>query len=193
MTDQNLMTRRSVAAGVERRAATATTYDAEARTVEMVLATETPILMPGWRIGIEQRTYYEILDCSPEAVDLSQVEAGNAPLLDSHGRWSLADRLGVLNSARLEGGQLIVVAGFGESEAARTLEAEVAAGTAPPASAGYAIQQLVLERFEGDIQSIARLAGRCARAPSPRLPPIRTQGFGRSTVPTPASSWRPAP
>jgi hypothetical protein len=148
---QALSTRRSVAAGVQRRVATATTYDSVARTVELVLATDTPILMPGWKIGIDQRTYYEILDCTPGACDLSQVAAGNAPLLDTHGRWSLADRLGVLNSARFENGQLIVVAGFGQSEAARTLEAEVAAGTAPPASAGYAIQQLVLERFEGDI------------------------------------------
>lgn len=148
---QELSTRRSVAAGVERRAAVATTYDAEARTVELVLATETPVLMPGWRIGIDQRNYYEVLTCTPEACDLGQVEAGNAPLLDTHGRWSLADRLGVLNSARFEGRQLIVVAGFGQSEAARSLEAEVAAGTAPPASAGYAVQELILERFDGDI------------------------------------------
>lgn len=146
-----LMTRRSVAAGVERRAASSTSYDPAARTVEIRLATETPVLMPGWKIGIDQRQYYEILDCSPEACDLSQVRAGNAPLLDSHQRWSLADRLGVIDSARFEGRELIVVAALGQSQGARDLEAEIAAGTPPPASAGYAIQQLVLERFEGEI------------------------------------------
>jgi phage major head subunit gpT-like protein len=145
------MTRRSIAAGVSRRAVSASSYDAEARTVEMRLVTETPILMPGWKIGIEARAYYEILDCSPSAVDLSMVAPGNCPLLDSHGRYELADMLGIVNSARLENRELIIVAGFGQSDAARSLEAEVAAQTAPPASAGYAIQELLLERFEGDI------------------------------------------
>lgn len=144
-------TRRSVAAGVQRRAAVATTYDPQARTVEIVLATETPVLMPGWRIGIDQPSYYEILTCTPDACDLSQVAAGNAPLLDSHDSYSLGERLGVLNAARFENRQLIVVAAFGQSEGARGLEAEVAAGTAPPASAGYRVQELILERFDGDI------------------------------------------
>jgi len=145
------MTRRQVAAVVERRAGRTSSYDAEARTVQIVIATETPVRMPGWRIGIDARYYYEILDCTPGAVDLSEVETGNCPVLDSHGRWSLQDRLGVVNRASVEGREVVLVATFGQSQAARDLEAEVAADTAPPASAGYAVSELILERYEGDV------------------------------------------
>ncbi|HYD45103.1 MAG TPA: hypothetical protein VEA79_07560 [Phenylobacterium sp.] len=141
-------TRRAVGVGVQSRAAKSTTYDPEARTVELVVATETPVRTPGWKIGIDT-DYWEILECSRDAVDLSQVEAGNAPLLDTHDRFSLDGQLGRLRQARVENNQVIVLAALGESEKARTLEADIAADTAPSVSAGYVIQELILVRNPG--------------------------------------------
>lgn len=68
-------------------------YDAATRTVELITATETPVRMPGWLVGLDCEFYYEVLDCSPGAVDMSQLDAGNAPLLDTHDRFQLAARL----------------------------------------------------------------------------------------------------
>ena len=133
------------------RLAAASTYDAEARTVEITAATENPVRMPGWQLGIDYEYYLEILDCSLNSVDFSQVAAGNCPLLDSHGRWSLEDRLGVIRTARIENKELITLAAFGQSDKARTVEADVAANTAPKASVGYRREQMIFERMEGEV------------------------------------------
>lgn len=133
------------------RFAAAPTFDADTRTVEIVLATETMVRMPGWFLGIPEDAYYEVLECSPAAVDLDQVRAGNCPLLDAHQRWSIKDRLGDVKDGRCEGGQLIVTAALGQSAAARMLEADLAAGTPPKVSAGYKRNQVRFERMEGEI------------------------------------------
>lgn len=135
----------------QRFAQAAPSYDADARTVEIVIATETPVKTPGYMIGIDHRYYLEILDCRPGSVDLSQVEAGNCPLLDAHSRYAVADQLGKATAARCEGGQVIVSGALGQSEAARSLEADIAAGTAPKASAGFSRDQVMFERMEGDL------------------------------------------
>jgi hypothetical protein len=141
--------RRAVGRAVARRAVRASTYDAEAHTVELVAATDAMIRVPGWNIGIDS-DYYEILDMSPGAVDLTQVAAGNCPLLADHNHWSLEDRLGAIVSGRLESGQLITVAEFGRSPAAQNIEAEMGTTTPPPCSAGYRLDELVLQGFHDD-------------------------------------------
>ena len=108
-------TRRQVAGGVSYRPLTTSTYDANARTVDLVAATETPVRMPGWRIGIEG-DFLEILDMA--GVDLSAVATGNVPLLDSHNSYELAARLGGVTAARTESTRLITTVRFGESEPA---------------------------------------------------------------------------
>jgi hypothetical protein len=133
------------------RFAAAPSYDAGARTVELVAATETPVRMPGWLLGIDADHYLEVLDCRAEAVDLTQVEAGNAPMLDTHGRWALDDRLGQVKSVRFEPGKVISLCAFGQSEKARAQEAEFAAGTPPKPSVGYKREQMIFERMEGDL------------------------------------------
>ncbi|WCP71559.1 phage major capsid protein [Sphingomonas hankookensis] len=134
------------------RLAVAEGYDAAARTVELTTATETPVLMPGWAVGLSDcEVYYEILDCSPAAVDLSQVADGNVPVLDTHNRWNLRDRLGTIRQARIEAREVVTVAAFGQSDEARAVEANFAAGTPPKVSVGYRRRQMVLAGMEGDI------------------------------------------
>jgi hypothetical protein len=126
-------------------------YDPATRTVTIVAATETPCLMPGWIIGIDERQYYEVLDCRAEAVDLSHVEAGNAPLLDAHNRWSMDDRLGGISSVRFENGNAIAVATMAQNDRAVAIAAELEAGGKLKASVGYRRLAMQLERMEGDI------------------------------------------
>ncbi|WP_298090437.1 HK97 family phage prohead protease [uncultured Sphingomonas sp.] len=133
------------------RLASNTGYDAATRTVELITATETPVRMPGWLVGLDCEFYYEILDCSPGAVDMSQLEAGNAPLLDTHDRFQLASRLGVARQAQVVAAQVITRCAFGQSARAREVEAEFAGGTPPKVSVGYRRNQMLLDRMDGDV------------------------------------------
>ncbi len=126
-------------------------YDAATRTVELITATETPVRMPGWLVGLDCEFYYEVLDCSQGAVDMSQLDAGNAPLLDTHDRFQLAARLGVARTALVAGGQVITRCAFGQSARAREVEAEFAGGTPPKVSVGYRRNQMLLDRMDGDV------------------------------------------
>jgi phage head maturation protease len=126
-------------------------YDVATRTVELITATETPVRMPGWLVGLDCEFYYEILDCSPGAVDLSQLAAGNVPMLDTHDRFQLASRLGVARQADIVSSQVITRCAFGQSPRAREVEAEFAAGTPPKVSVGYRRNQMLLDRMDGDV------------------------------------------
>lgn len=133
------------------RALALESYDQATRTVELVLATETRVRASGWRLGLDCEWYWEVLDCRAGSVDFSEVEAGNAPLLDAHNRWTVRDQLGKLASARAEGGKVIAVAALGQSEAARAVEAEIAGGTPPKVSAGFRRDEMILESIEDDV------------------------------------------
>lgn len=86
--------------------------------IEAVLATET----------IVSRAYGgEILRCTPEAVDLSAVEAGIAPVLIGHRAGGLADQIGTLEKTWFEDGKLIGSIRFGSRhpEIVRDIRAKV--------------------------------------------------------------------
>lgn len=126
-------------------------YDVATRSVELITATETPVRMPGWLVGLDCEFYWEVLDCSANAVDLTQLDAGNVPLLDTHDRFQLASRLGVARQAQVASGQVITRCAFGQSARAREVEAEFAAGTPPKVSVGYRRNQMLLDRMDGDV------------------------------------------
>ena len=144
------MVRRQVGVTVQRRAADVGTYNAVDHSVELIAATDSPIRMPGWRIGLST-DFYEILDMNAGSVDLSQVEAGNAPLLDSHSRYQISDRLGVVDRAFLEPGKLITKVRFSQSAKAQEVEADFAAGTPPKVSAGYRVSQYQFEGYQDEL------------------------------------------
>lgn len=109
-------------------------YDAEARTVEAVLAT-------GYRV----RRWYgeEELAITEEAVDLSRVELGQVRFLDHHNAYERGAILGVVEDARIERGALIGTIRFAETDAGRAAEAAAADGSLTGISVGYAVQRLV--------------------------------------------------
>lgn len=150
-TGQNVA--RQVDARMGQRFAPPTSFNAATRTMEIVAATETPVKMRGWEIGLDCDWYYEILDCRAESVDLTDVDAGNCPLLDAHSRWSMDQRAGNVTAVRFEPGKVVATGALGQNELARSIAAEMGAtnGVAIKVSAGYRREQMIFERFEGDI------------------------------------------
>lgn len=117
----------------------AATYDAEARTVEVVIST-----------GADVKRWYgvESLAISPEAVDLSRVAAGQCKLLDSHNQYAIEGILGSVLSARIEGGSLIGVVKFADTDPGRNAEAMVSRGELTGVSAGYLVQTWQLTQID---------------------------------------------
>ena len=118
-------------------------YDSESRTVEAVFSTGSRVR----RWGI-----FEELAITPEAIDLARVSAGQVRLLDSHSQDSIDDILGTVESARIEGDQLIGRIRFAASEAGRNAEAMVAAGDVGGISIGYRVTTWSIAQIENDIE-----------------------------------------
>lgn len=81
-----------------RAAFVADTFDEEARTVEVVFATDTPVLMRTW-----DGPFYEVLSFEPSHVRLDRLNAGG-PLLDQHNTYGgVTEQLGVVDKAWVVG------------------------------------------------------------------------------------------
>lgn len=109
--------------------------DEEARTVEYVLATETPVLRTSWRRG----RYQEILKCSPENANTRRLASGRAPWLLSHRSWDVDHKVGTIVGFRFEGAQLIVRVRYDKHERAEEIWQRVRRGELPSCSVGYSV------------------------------------------------------
>lgn len=131
------------------RAAEIGSYDPADNSVELIWTTGAAVRRRDWRSG---EYYSEILIVTPEAVDLSRLNAG-APLLDTHNDGSVRTVIGsvVPGSARIEGGkgyarvQLSTAAGDADAvEKIRT-------GIVRNVSVGYSLTRVqVIEKDDGD-------------------------------------------
>lgn len=155
---------------MQTRAATvAGSLDAEARTITVVFATETPVRRYSWELG---GRYDEILLCKRENLDLSR--ADNMCLLDSHGATSLDDRLGsvVPDSIRFEKGQVTAIVKLSRRAKAEELLQDIQDGMSLPISVGYRITQE--ESTEAEIGGV------------PTVRALKWQPIEISVVPVPA-------
>ena len=98
--------------------------DPKARTVPVVLSTETPV---------DRGDYVEVLDHSaPSSIDLSRAPL---PLIESHDQRQLP--IGVVDGLRLEGRKLRGIARFGSSPRAQEVFQDVLDGVLRSVSVGY--------------------------------------------------------
>ncbi len=115
------------------------TYDAETRTVELILSVGAQV---------ERWGFNEELEISADAIDLSRVEGGKCPLLNSHNRWSIGDILGQVLESRIEDvdGQpgLVAKVRFADTEAGREAEGMVSRGELRGVSIGYRVRKWAL-------------------------------------------------
>lgn len=107
-----------------------TTYDAQTRTVDVVMATETPV---------ERYGYAEVLSIQPRSWDTSRAENGGIPVLDSHQRYSTEAILGRVVGIQFKGGRMLGTVAFADTDAGRRAEGMVARGELPGVSIGYRI------------------------------------------------------
>ncbi|MEN9896044.1 MAG: hypothetical protein RIR97_1896, partial [Pseudomonadota bacterium] len=114
-------------------------FNAEARTVDLVLATETPVRRRNWEDG----TFDEILIVSKSAINPERLDS--MALLDSHDAYSgLDSRLGsiVPGSLRFDGKTAIVTAKISRNEKGESLFRDLEDGHVLGASVGYRIDSI---------------------------------------------------
>lgn len=104
------------------------------RTVIFPLSSETPY---------RRHRGDEVLIHTADAVDLSFLNGGTAPLLDSHDRWTgLKAQIGVILRAWLEDKRLYVEVKFSEKPEADAVYRDVLAGIVSNVSVGYDVTEI---------------------------------------------------
>lgn len=122
----------------------------------------------------------EILVHSPEAVDLTFLKSGNAPLLDSHNRRDGLDaQLGVITDAWLEERRLYVTVKFSNRKDAQEIRQDVDDGIIRNVSVGYDVHKI--ER-DVDAESYRVIKWTPKEASFVSIPADETVGVGRSAT-----------
>ena len=122
------------------------TVNVEGRTFECLFSTGAAVRRWTWSDGEIE----ESLDVSPEAMDLTRLEAG-APFLNSHSAWDLEDIIGVVESCRIEGGNAYATIRLSEREDVQPIWQDIQSGIIRNVSVGYSVQKYVVEREEGKL------------------------------------------
>jgi phage major head subunit gpT-like protein len=109
----------------------------EERSVEAVLATETPVEMMDW-----DRWEYvpEVLTAAGMRIRGGRT---SVPILDSHDRRSTKSILGVVKDIRVEGGQVVGRLVFDDTEEGRAAWIKVKSGSLTDVSVGYGVAKRV--------------------------------------------------
>lgn len=142
--------------------------NAEARTVELAFASETPY---------ERWWGTEVLDCGAESIRLERL-LNKAPLLFNHDRDQL---LGVVESVSLGQDRVCrAMVRFGNSEDAEEKFRDVQDGILTKVSVGYGIHELILEK-ESDEETVYRVTDwEPFEISMVTIPADDTVGIGRS-------------
>ncbi len=122
---------------------TASSYDAETHTVEAVFSAGSRVARWG---------AYEELEISALAIDLNRVALGQCRLLDTHKQDSVDSILGIVESARIEGGLLVGRIRFADTDAGRRAEGMVVRGELTGISVGYRVTTWTLASLENEVE-----------------------------------------
>lgn len=137
-------------------------------TYELTFSSEAPV---------ERWFGREILDHSPEAVDLSRAQMGLS-LLDSHDMRSV---IGIVNHVRVQDKKLRGIARFSRNAPAQAIKRDMRDGIRPFTSVGYGVSKYVLQESDkerGDTYRAARWMP--MEVSSVGIPADTSVGFGRS-------------
>ena len=112
------------------------TVNAEARTVELAFASETPVNR-GWET--------EILSCTPSAVRLDRIRSGGALLCDH----DPVDHIGIVESVQIGADRVVrAIVRFGKSARAEEVFADVLDGIRVNVSVGYMVHAAACTEVE---------------------------------------------
>ena len=123
---------------------------------------------------------FEILDHTSEAVDLSFLNSGNAPLLDSHCRDELECQIGVIQRAWLKDGRLYVEVRFSRKEGAQEILTDIMDGIIRNVSVGYDV--LAVGPLSPDTQEYRVTRWKPTEASFVTVPADATVGIGRNAT-----------
>jgi phage head maturation protease len=112
-----------------------TSFDADARTVEVVWSTGASVRRRDW-----DGEFIEELAMTPDAVDLSRLSAG-APVLAAHDAFSLNSVLGVVERAWLEGGEGRALLRFSDRAEVAPVLSDIRNGILRNISVGYDVMK----------------------------------------------------
>ena len=149
----------------------------ENRTVEVVFATEHPVLRYDWR---NDRYFWEVLGFNTGEADITRF-AGSAPVLDNHDSYAGArGTLGVVESARLEGTQGTATLRFSKRADVEPIFQDVIDGIVRTVSVGYMVKkyQDTGKRGENDYpiyRAVSWEAREISLAPIPADPASRVR------------------
>jgi phage head maturation protease len=116
-------------------------YDRDGRTIDAVIATDTPV----------KRAYgVEVLRIASDAVDLSRIQSSGVPLLDSHDAFKLSSAIGRVENVWFEQKNLVGRIAFNDTDEGRKAEGMVARGEITGISAGYRVDQWTVTDDDGD-------------------------------------------
>ena len=118
---------------IQRAAEEGEAADTSPVTFDIVFTTGAPVRRYDWA---NDRYYLEVLDVSPEAIDLSRLERG-APLLNTHWSWTLEDQIGVVRNPQITEGRGTVQAQMSRRESVRGIVQDMLDGVVNNSSVGY--------------------------------------------------------
>mgnify|MGYP001040479378 CR=1 FL=1 len=146
--------------------------DEEKRTVQIAISSEEPV---------ERSFGKEILDHTAEAIDLSFLASGRAPLLLDH---DPEKQVGVIESVELDGQsrRLRAKVRFGKGELAREAFSDVVDGIKANISVGYAISKM--EKDSRNKDTYRAKSWKPVEASLVSIPADMTVGVGRSSEPS---------
>lgn len=122
----------------------------------------------------------EILVHSEGAVDLSFLNSGSAPLLDSHNRYSgLSAQIGVIRKAWIEKKRIYVEVKFSRKASAQEIKQDVLDGIVRNVSVGYEVHKIEVDT-EGESYRVTRW--KPYEASFVAIPADPTVGVGRSSA-----------
>lgn len=132
---------------MQTRAMPVTSVDEAARTVDICWTTGARVRRYDWN---RDRYYYEELEVSPEAIDLSRLESG-APLLNTHNKNDLSDVIGVVARAWLEKVEGMATVRFSKRDDVEPIFQDVVDKIIRNVSVGYIINKITIIEGEADL------------------------------------------
>ncbi|MBS7702657.1 prohead protease/major capsid protein fusion protein [Chelatococcus asaccharovorans] len=109
-------------------------FNPATRTFTAIAATSTPVKRCDYH-----GDFNEVLAVSGNNIRLDRLASGRAPLLDGHAGGSVRNQIGIIRSARVDNGELLVDVELSDREDVAPIAADLAAGIIRNVSVGYRV------------------------------------------------------
>ncbi len=140
--------KKQIGTGYVRASFDPATINKENRTIDVVFATEYPVLRMGW-----DGMFNEILECSPQAVMIERLNSGAGPVLDTHDRYSVKTQLGAVEpgSVSIKSKQCRCTIRLSKREDVNGVWQDIEDGILRNISVGYNTYEVTIEEKQGEI------------------------------------------